>query len=79
MGVQRTGDFLEKGTWTLVIALMVLCLGINIVGPSAGGKSGGLSDKIEAPAQAPSLNLNNTAPAAGNTAPAAQTPADSTK
>ena len=25
-GVQRTADFLEKGTWTLAAALMVLCL-----------------------------------------------------
>ena len=26
-GVQRTADFLEKGTWTLAGALMVLCSG----------------------------------------------------
>ena len=25
-GVQRTADFLEKSTWTLAAALMVLCL-----------------------------------------------------
>lgn len=30
MGVQKTGDFLEKGTWALAIALMVLSLIINI-------------------------------------------------
>ncbi|MGZ3750192.1 MAG: preprotein translocase subunit SecG [Mucilaginibacter sp.] len=30
MGVQKTGDFLEKGTWILAISLMVLCLAINI-------------------------------------------------
>jgi len=39
MGVQKTGDFLEKGTWVLAIALMVLALGINVVakdGPAAG-------------------------------------------
>ena len=39
MGVQKTGDFLEKGTWVLAITLMVLALGINVVakdGPSAG-------------------------------------------
>lgn len=75
MGVQRTGDFLEKGTWTLAIVLIVLCLGINIAGPSAT-VSGGLSDQIEAPVQAPSLNLNNpTAPAATPQA----APTDSTK
>ncbi len=31
MGVQKTGDFLEKGTWVLAISLMVLCLVINIM------------------------------------------------
>ena len=30
MGVQKTGDFLEKGTWVLVISLMVLSLLINV-------------------------------------------------
>lgn len=29
IGVQRTGDFLEKATWYLTIALMVLTLGSN--------------------------------------------------
>jgi preprotein translocase subunit SecG len=36
MGVQRTGDFLEKGTWGLVIALMVLALLINVTVPKGG-------------------------------------------
>jgi preprotein translocase subunit SecG len=26
VGVQRTTDFLEKGTWILAVALLVLCL-----------------------------------------------------
>ena len=30
MGVQKTGDFLEKGTWILAIAMMVIALVINI-------------------------------------------------
>jgi preprotein translocase subunit SecG len=30
MGVQKTGDFLEKGTWGLAIFLMVLALAINV-------------------------------------------------
>lgn len=68
MGVQRTGDFLEKGTWTLVIALMVFSLAINILGPSSGSSAGGLSNQIEAPAQAPTLNLNAPAPAQGQQA-----------
>ncbi len=31
IGVQRTTDFLEKGTWILAIALLVLCLFSTIV------------------------------------------------
>jgi len=31
MGVQKTGDFLEKGTWVLAITVMVLSLAINVV------------------------------------------------
>jgi len=31
MGVQKTGDFLEKGTWVLAISLMVLALAINVM------------------------------------------------
>jgi preprotein translocase subunit SecG len=30
MGVQKTGDFLEKGTWILAIAMMVFALIINV-------------------------------------------------
>ncbi|MGZ3891166.1 MAG: preprotein translocase subunit SecG, partial [Mucilaginibacter sp.] len=38
MGVQKTGDFLEKGTWVLAISLMVLSLMIN-VSVKGGGTS----------------------------------------
>ncbi|MFI5157434.1 MAG: preprotein translocase subunit SecG [Sphingobacteriales bacterium] len=31
MGVKKTGDFLEKGTWALAIGLMVLSLVINVM------------------------------------------------
>ncbi len=79
IGVQRTGDILEKGTWVLIIALMVFCVAINILGPSAGSGNG-LGDQIEAPVQTPSLNLNPTATPPA-TVPTTQTPAsaDSTK
>jgi len=36
MGVQRTGDFLEKGTWVLAVTLMVLALMVNVVVPRGG-------------------------------------------
>ncbi|PRD51414.1 preprotein translocase subunit SecG [Sphingobacterium gobiense] len=83
MGVQRTGDFLEKGTWGLAIALMVFCLAMNILGPSAGGGTGGLGDQIDAPAQTSPLNLNpgptqqETAPVTGTETPTPATGVDS--
>ena len=45
-GVQRTADFLEKGTWTLAASLMVLCL------VSAGLQNTGSSviDDLDTPA-----------------------------
>lgn len=45
-GVQRTADFLEKSTWTLSGALMVLCL------VSAGMQGGGgsvVTDDLDGP------------------------------
>ena len=51
MGVQRTGDFLEKGTWTLVVVLMVFCLALNILGPSGSTATQQLNDQLEAPIQ----------------------------
>ncbi|MFD2161289.1 preprotein translocase subunit SecG [Paradesertivirga mongoliensis] len=39
MGVQRTGDFLEKGTWVLVISLMVIVLVLNMVPPGGSANS----------------------------------------
>jgi len=65
IGVQRTGDILEKGTWILIISVMVFSIAINIIGPSSS--TGSLGDQIEAPVQAPSMNLNPS-----------QTPATST-
>lgn len=45
MGVQKTGDFLEKGTWVLAISLMVLSLGINVV--VKDGSSAGTANKYQ--------------------------------
>ncbi len=33
MGVRKTADFLEKATWTLAVALLVLCLGSSMTIP----------------------------------------------
>ena len=46
MGVKRTGDILEKGTWGLIIAIIVFSLVMNISGPSSGSAGGGLTDQI---------------------------------
>ncbi len=40
MGVKRTGDFLEKGTWVLVLVIIVCSMLLNVMGPSSGGGSG---------------------------------------
>ena len=37
MGVRKTGDFLEKATWTLAIALLLLCLSSNFFLPAKEG------------------------------------------
>ena len=44
MGVQKTGDFLEKGTWILAISLMVLSLAIYISVKGGSAKSNTNSD-----------------------------------
>lgn len=45
-GVQRTADFLEKGTWTLASVLMVLCL-ISAGAQDSGPKATDLDAPIE--------------------------------
>ncbi|MEN0056579.1 MAG: preprotein translocase subunit SecG [Mucilaginibacter sp.] len=70
MGVQKTGDFLEKGTWVLAIAVMVLSLAINVAtkGGSEGSDNPALRNQIEkaskpsAPASAP-ITIPAPAPA----------------
>ncbi|MBK0383772.1 preprotein translocase subunit SecG [Pedobacter sp. SD-b] len=36
IGVQRTGDFLENGTWGLAIAIMVIAILVNISASKSG-------------------------------------------
>ena|SRR5579875_1438388 len=72
MGVQKTGDFLEKGTWVLAIALMVFSLAVNVVaknGPASGNiKNQEQIEKASKPAAPVSGPLN--LPAAPGTSPA---------
>lgn len=44
-GVQRTADFLEKGTWTLAGSLMVLCL----VSAALQGTATATLDELDTP------------------------------
>ncbi len=41
LGVQKTGDILEKGTWVLAITLMVLSLAINVAVKTAPASTAG--------------------------------------
>lgn len=54
MGVKRTGDFLEKGTWALVLVIIVCSMLLNVMGTSSGS-GGGRADQINttAPMAAP--------------------------
>jgi len=68
MGVQRTGDFLEKGTWILTISLMVIVLLINVVIPKGGDKNqdtDDLQNQINKPAPTAPANLPSL-PGAGD-------------
>src|SRR5690606_36794335 len=47
MGVKRTGDILEKGTWIIVVAIMVISLLINVTMPTNSGAGSGLGDQIK--------------------------------
>ena len=60
LGVQKTGDILEKGTWILAIALIVLSLTINVVGKGSSGKVDNANQEQIDKASKPSAN---TAPA----------------
>ncbi|GAB3933124.1 preprotein translocase subunit SecG [Mucilaginibacter myungsuensis] len=75
MGVQKTGDFLEKGTWFLAIALMVLSLGINVVvkGVSSGTDNSAddaLIEKVSKPSTTTTPAATPVLPGAGAAKPA---------
>jgi len=57
MGVRKTADFLEKATWTLAIALVILAMVSVVSIPEAGTTSAAdteLRDQIENTAPLPS-------------------------
>lgn len=40
MGVKKTGDILEKLTWSFIIAIMALVLSLNFISPAGRGTQG---------------------------------------
>jgi len=79
MGVQKTGDFLEKGTWILVISLMVLSLLINVAvkGGYSGNSNSPYQEQVEKASKAPTTTTtpSNAPILPGTATPAQQTPA----
>ena len=67
IGVQRTGDFLEKGTWGLAIAIMVIAILVNVSSPKTGAAVNKDSkiqeqiDKTAAPSALPTMPQQNSA------------------
>ena len=44
LGVRKTTDFLEKATWTMAIAMVLLCLVSSLSIPKGGVSTGGQLD-----------------------------------
>ena len=70
MGVRKTADFLEKATWTLAIALLVLSLVSTAYNKPSEGATKGVesvtrqkSEEAGAPTTAPTGKAPATAPA----------------
>ena len=61
MGVQKTGDFLEKGTWILAISLMVLSMAINVSVKGGSTKTG-----IDESTSKTMEKVNKSTPASAN-------------
>ncbi|WP_448700823.1 preprotein translocase subunit SecG [Mucilaginibacter sp. AW1-3] len=72
LGVQKTGDILEKGTWILAISLMVLSLAINVIGKSGTAKIENSNQQQinKSYTPAPATTPAKTAPLPGSQLPA---------
>lgn len=46
IGVKKTGDLLEKLTWSFVIAIMVLSISTNLITRNASGPTNEVLDKV---------------------------------
>ncbi|RWY49167.1 preprotein translocase subunit SecG [Mucilaginibacter gilvus] len=76
MGVQKTGDFLEKGTWVLAISIMVLSLVINVSVKGGAQKSEdpALMEQIKKASKPTSTTPQQTAPLSVPAQPAPKKP-----
>lgn len=81
MGVRKTTDFLEKATWTLASALLVLCIAASLLVPSANAGPASLIDQqVESsvdPSALPKFPSSNSGSGTGTptpSAPGTQTP-----
>ena len=84
MGVQKTGDFLEKGTWFLAIGLMVLSLAINVAVKGGATKADNTEQNQQIqrnsrPANGPATATPFAPPATGTAQPQQQAPATTKK
>jgi len=82
MGVRKTNDFLEKFTWVLAVALLVLCIMGSAFLPreAISEKQSAMKDQIENSVDPNSVpNFPTTAPAAKSTPSETATPAGSEK
>jgi preprotein translocase subunit SecG len=68
LGVQKTGDILEKGTWFLAITLMVLSMAINVIGKGGTAKTEDNNQQQKEKALTPATTTttpNNSTPLPG--------------
>lgn len=73
-GVKKTNEFIEKATWTLAIALIVLSIGSRFVYTQTEEERNAFLERLEesAPAIQAPANLNNTPPPAPTQQPASE-------
>lgn len=66
MGVKKTGDFLEKATWSLAVALLAFTLVANVMVPETTSDGFSTPNLDNAGQQAPAPSLLQDAPADGD-------------
>jgi preprotein translocase subunit SecG len=78
MGVRKTADFLEKATWTLCAAILILCIAATATIPrGAGAQQSRIKTQIDNAADPNAIpTLPTAVPPASNTP---LTPTDQTK